>query len=280
MEQNTSSDATYTTPRQASVGHPAPAGPRRGSIRPGARRHRAWGGLAVTLTTLITAALLTSGISPAGAATAVGLTTNASPSTSLGFEIRATANLSGYIVMPTGTVTFRLFAPGDTSCESAIFTTTVAVLTKSVVSPRYAPQSPGTYIWTSAYSGDGNYLPTGQTACDYPAADVLINKYSAWVGVQAQVAWEGGLFGNATINGRTPTGTISYSLYGPNNTVCSGSPVFTFTAAVNGNGTYASAVFGVALPGIYRWRVIYSGDANNFGSSWTSCNAWGGSTTV
>ena len=52
----------------------------------------------------------------------------------------------------------------------------------------------------------------------------------------------------------------------------SGKPIFTTARDdVLGNGTYRSGSFTPSLPGIYRCRVTYSGDANNHGAGPTPC---------
>jgi len=72
-------------------------------------------------------------------------------------------------------------------------------------------------------------------------------------------------------NGVAPTGTITFTLFGPNDATCSGAPAFASTVAVAGNGSYNSANFTVAAVGTYRWIAAYSGDAANAASA-TACN--------
>src|SRR5207253_6376274 len=83
---------------------------------------------------------------------------------------------------------------------------------------------------------------------------------------------------SATLSGGYyETGTITFYLYSPSNTV-----VYTDVVTVNGNGTYTTALGnnpGGYLPtatGTYQWVAVYSGDGNNitvtspFGSEpWT-----------
>ena len=81
------------------------------------------------------------------------------------------------------------------------------------------------------------------------------------------------------------TGTITFKLYGPDNATCSGSPIFTTTKAVLGNGAYTSASFTPTLVGTYRWVASYSGDYNpqtKTGNSAVSgsCNDTGESSLV
>jgi hypothetical protein len=63
--------------------------------------------------------------------------------------------------------------------------------------------------------------------------------------------------------GQSPTGTITFSLYGPDNPTCGGAPAFSTSEAVAGNGTYTSDPFTPTASGTYRWVATYSGDANN-----------------
>jgi hypothetical protein len=74
------------------------------------------------------------------------------------------------------------------------------------------------------------------------------------------------------------TGTVQFRLFGPGDTNCAGTPVFTSTVPLT-NGTATSAPFTPTQLGTYRWTATYSGDANNapvFGV----CNAANESVTV
>ncbi|MGA7298599.1 MAG: ice-binding family protein [Rhodanobacteraceae bacterium] len=83
----------------------------------------------------------------------------------------------------------------------------------------------------------------------------------------------GGLIHDTALlaNGVAPTGSITFSLYGPDDATCSAAPAFTSTVPVNGNGNYNSANFTVLIAGTYRWIAAYSGDAGNAAST-TACN--------
>jgi hypothetical protein len=76
----------------------------------------------------------------------------------------------------------------------------------------------------------------------------------------------------------SPTGTITFTLYGPGDATCAGTPVFTDTKPVTGNSAI-SAGFTPTQSGTYRWIAAYSGDANNQPVS-GSCNDTGESVTV
>ena len=77
----------------------------------------------------------------------------------------------------------------------------------------------------------------------------------------------------ATLSGgASPTGTITFNLYGPNNATCAGTAIFTSTATVTGNGNYGSGSFTPTATGTYRWIANYSGDPNNLPVT-NTCNA-------
>jgi hypothetical protein len=66
---------------------------------------------------------------------------------------------------------------------------------------------------------------------------------------------------------------MTFNLY--QNTTCTGTPVFTATKTVAGNGSYASGdstQFTVSGDTEFRWTVSYSGDANNNGKT-SGCGA-------
>lgn len=67
----------------------------------------------------------------------------------------------------------------------------------------------------------------------------------------------------AGLRGASPTGTVFFKLYPPGNTTCTGTPAFSSSKAVAGNGSYRSAAFKATVGGAYRWVLTYGGDANN-----------------
>jgi len=79
----------------------------------------------------------------------------------------------------------------------------------------------------------------------------------------------GGSISNAaTLSGAVnPTGTITFTLFGPDNNTCSGAPIFTSVKPVNAGGTATSGAYTPSSGGTYRWRVVYSGDANNISAT-------------
>jgi hypothetical protein len=76
-----------------------------------------------------------------------------------------------------------------------------------------------------------------------------------------------------TLSGGTnPAGTITFTLYGPNDDFCTLGAIFTSPpVTVNGNGDYGSGPYTPTAAGTYRWIAAYSGDGSNAPST-TLCN--------
>ncbi len=76
-------------------------------------------------------------------------------------------------------------------------------------------------------------------------------------------------------------GTITFKLYGPTDTSCTSTPIFTSSAIpVNGDGTYGPASYTPTQgAGSYRWIATYSGDPNNNGAT-EACGASGETSTL
>ena len=75
----------------------------------------------------------------------------------------------------------------------------------------------------------------------------------------------------ATLSGgNSPTGTLTFSLYGPQDPTCNGIPIQTTVVNVVGNGTYSSSSYIPMVSGTYYYVAAYSGDSQNQAVS-TSC---------
>ncbi|MGA2211619.1 MAG: hypothetical protein ABSH30_18555, partial [Acidimicrobiales bacterium] len=70
--------------------------------------------------------------------------------------------------------------------------------------------------------------------------------------------------------GSGPTGTLTFNLFGPAQSTCSGTPQATVTTTVHGDGTYTSPGVYLSTVGNYWWVASYGGDGNNNGSA-TAC---------
>jgi hypothetical protein len=213
------------------------------------------------------------------------ITTQATASAKAGGTISDTATLAGGNV-PMGTITFSLFSSsigtGGSSCSALIFTSMKTVNGNATyTSDPFIAALPGTYLWIAAYSGDANNNPA-TTACNDPNETSTVIMASPTVTTQATPsATAGGTISDtATLAaGALPTGTITFSAYGPNDSTCSAPPAFTSPVPVAGNGSYNSAPFLVTKAGTYLWVASYSGDPNNNATA-SACNAPGEKTTV
>ncbi|MCA1683969.1 MAG: hypothetical protein LC708_02425, partial [Actinobacteria bacterium] len=213
---------------------------------------------------------------PAEAVTVIkappSLTTLASAPVGVGGTIQDTATLSGGF-NPTGSIIFNVFGPGDPNCGAApVFTATVPVVNgnNNYTSPVFTvtpAMGAGVYRFQATYSGDANNGAVGPTACSDPLERVPVNPVSPLVSTTASASVPvGGVINDSAIltNGAAPTGTITFTLFGPNNAACAGAPIFTSTVPVTGNGTYSPPVgFTTVSAGTYRFVASYSGDANN-----------------
>jgi hypothetical protein len=105
----------------------------------------------------------------------------------------------------------------------------------------------------------------------------ITNDDHATPGISNQVASANILLGESTSDTATvsggfmPAGSITFSLYGPDNSSCGGAPIFTSVRNVNDNGDYVSASYTPTAAGLYRWVASYSGDLANNAVA-TSCN--------
>jgi hypothetical protein len=229
-------------------------------------------GAAAGMVGLIAGGVTVGGVAAAGAAgiAVPAMSITASTSTTVGLQVFANVNLTGG-ANPTGTVTFKLFSPSDSSCNSAIYTSTVAVAGQSFNSDRYTTTAAGTYRWEATYNGDANNAVVGPTACATASAAVVVSRVMAGVSVSAPAPVGGSIHVNVVLNGYSPTGTLSAFLTPPGDTFCSGTPVFSPTFAVNGSGSYSSPSYTPTVSGSYKWRVSYSGDANNNAPTISGC---------
>jgi hypothetical protein len=177
-------------------------------------------------------------------------------------------------VVPTGTVTFTLWT--DNTCKTAatglVNPSPPEPLTSNGTSPAsssgtystsWTPPATGSYYWTAAYSGDGNYNPAA-SACGDAHELVTIAKASPtlntlmFLGDIASVS-----------NGFNPTGTITFKLF--NNATCTATPVYELdNVSLTSLSASTLADLGAHLASVelvngnmYSWQVTYSGDANN-----------------
>ena len=212
------------------------------------------------------------------------LATTASPGIALGAgQLSAGAIVSGRVNPLSGaTIDFRLYGPDDATCTGTPAFIWLGVVYPvaggSVSSPSFTPDEAGTYRWIATYSGDGNNSATSG-ACDDTDAITVVSKAAPaiWT-IASGDAVLGGDPLNATsiVTGRVNPkagASLDFRLYGPDDDTCAGTPAFESLDVPYGvAGEPASAAqFSPTEPGTYRWRVTYSGDANN-GPVTGACN--------
>lgn len=202
------------------------------------------------------------------------ITTTASTDVKLGeTSLIDSATVTGGVNPVAGaTVSFALYGPDDATCLTVpVSTSTVSypVTGGAVSSNSYTPTVPGTYRWVATYSGDANNN-TAVGLCGDIAERTVVSKAAPAIvtaASAAEIAIGGELSDSATVTGRVSpaASTIDFSLYGPDDDDCSGTPVFTsFGVAYSATATtVTSGAFTPTLPGTYRWVAAYNGDANN-----------------
>jgi hypothetical protein len=215
-----------------------------------------------------------SGMCPTGGeATAVlagipSLITTAPPAVPLGDPLSDTAVVAGGS-RPTGALTFSLFGPQDPSCSAPpVFTSPPVTVAGDGTyrSGLFTPTALGTYRFEVRYSGDLNNVglstrceTSSQATVVAPATLALSGQPPAPVSVGESIVGVEVLSG-----GLRPTGTITFTVFGPNDTGCTGPPSIVFPAlSVMGGGTYTSPRYTPTSPGSYTFVAAYSGDANN-----------------
>jgi hypothetical protein len=198
-----------------------------------------------------------------------GLTTNATGPVTIGSPISDTATLSGATSNAGGTITFHLFS--DDQCANEVTTGLSPVTVDGngdYNSGNFTPTAVGTYYWTASYSGDANNLPV-ETACGEPGESSVVGKAPSSISTGQELFPQDA----ATIAagaGGTPTGTVTFKLFAPDDATCAGSPVYTETVSLtNGSASTSNSTFSVnaADASTYRWLVEYGGDATHEGAT-------------
>jgi len=202
-----------------------------------------------------------------------GVSTTASGPVTVGGTISDSATVTAGF-SPTGTITFTAYAPADATCALVpVFTSVVPVAgAGSYPSATFTPATAGTYRWIAAYSGDANNNSV-TLLCNDPNEASSVNRATTTVVTTASgpITIGGNISDSATLSGGVaPTGTITFSVYGPADATCATVPV-TATVTVAGNGAYPSGAFTPTGAGTFRFIAAYSGDVNNAPST-TACN--------
>lgn len=200
------------------------------------------------------------------------LRTEANETVTVGNAISDTAILGNTSGNAGGTITFRLY--NENTCTSQpVFTTQLNVAGFGSYGPvSYTPTSPGTYYWIASYSGDDNNDPVSGM-CGDPGEVDRVNRAGSNISTAQTVYPQD----TATITagaGGTPSGTVSFQLFGPDNPTCDpNGAAAVYTQAnvelVNVNGDMKASTTNTAYPitaassSQYHWVASYSGDATH-----------------
>ena len=186
----------------------------------------------------------------------------------IGAPVHDTATLHNQTSDAGGTVTYKAYAGADTCSGTALFSETVTVTNGNVpASGNTSFATAGTYSWQATYSGDANN--TGPVSSDCSTEQLVVGKNPSGISTTPDLIPND----SATLTGLTSNagGTITFNLFSPNHGTCSGTAAHTETVDVSGNvvTTYSTSntTFKASTEGTWRWQVIYSGDANNEGST-------------
>ncbi|HET7444197.1 MAG TPA: hypothetical protein VFJ57_06020 [Solirubrobacterales bacterium] len=204
-------------------------------------------------------------------------------SASIGAAIKDTATIAAG-ASPGGSIVFKAFGPNNATCAGAAAFTSSAIAVAgngSYGSGDFTPISVGAYRWTAEYSGDANNNAVS-SPCNAANETSNVTGVTPTLSSAAANGTAGGTISDsATLSGGvSPTGTLTFKAFGPNNATCTGAAAFTSAPiTVTGNKTYGSGNFTNPLAGEYRWTVSYSGDENN-GATASACNALNETSTV
>jgi hypothetical protein len=181
----------------------------------------------------------------------------------VGTSIRDTATLQGGYA-PTGTITFRIYGPVARGCGKPVLVNTVAIAGNSTVqSDPLVPRRPGRYSFVASYSGDAANQAAAE-ACDSVGQAVLVQKRRPKVKPRALLVGDKRVSIRAQLSGAaSPSGVISFRLYGPGDRHCRRKPAFSGGTTVKKNGNYPLAGYIATKSGVYRLTVSYSGDQRN-----------------
>src|SRR3989454_908346 len=156
-----------------------------------------------------------------------------------------------------GTINFTVFGPNNTTCTLPGTPGGSALVSGDGSYPSSAVPVvlAGTYRWIASYTGDGNN--NGFTiACNAPNEASEVSKASPTVTTSAtpQASAGGTISDQATLagsSGPNATGTINFTVFGPNNTTCTLPGTPGGSALVSGDGTYPSSAVPVVLAGTF-----------------------------
>ncbi|MFI8104241.1 hypothetical protein [Streptomyces sp. NPDC086023] len=182
----------------------------------------------------------------------------------IGDSVTDSATLNGASANAGGTVTYTVYT--DMACTQGARAAGTVNVTNGVIPDSNSLQfnTVGTFYWQAVYSGDAN----NEAAMSLCASEQLVvGRAGATVATAQEFFPQDSVTVSASAGG-TPTGTVTFRLFGPGDLTCS-APVPAYeeenVPLVNGQAATNNTTFSIdtANDGDYAWRVIYSGDANH-----------------
>ncbi len=196
------------------------------------------------------------------------LTTTASGPVTVGANIHDVAHLGGGFGTLTGSLTFDVFAPGDTTCSTPLTPVPAGATvsgTGDYISGPYTTTTVGDYHWIAHYHS----LDPNNNSVDTPCGDANESSATQKATPTIQtVPSAGGIVGiniHDTANvtgGYNPTGGVTFKLYDVNDSTCANASVYSDTEPLT-SGSSTSGDFPTVKAGTYHWIATYNGDASN-----------------
>jgi hypothetical protein len=133
----------------------------------------------------------------------------------------------------------------------------------TISSDPFVALRPGRYSFAASYSGDAENQAASEP-CDSPTQVVQVVKRTPKVKPRAALVGGKQISIRAHLSGSvSPSGRITFRLYGPDDKSCRRKPKFAGGITVKSNGTFSLARYLATKPGRYRLSVGYSGDGRN-----------------
>ncbi len=173
---------------------------------------------------------------------------------------------------PTGTLTFRLYRPGDSACSDAIYEGVVTVTGNGgYVPPTFTDPVPsldelGVWRFIAAYSGDARNEPAATECGEHEVTVVKATPTLSATAVPTLAARRETIGASVALSGGyLPSGAVAFRLFGPDDPACAGTPAY--VEQVSLTGSEAATAVGFRVPkksvGTWNWTASYLGDASN-----------------
>ncbi len=193
-------------------------------------------------------------------------------STTLGGSMHDSSTIAGATANATGTVTYTVYS--NNQCSTVFANGGTKNVTNGVVpnSDSVTFNTPGTYYWRAAYSGDLNNNSAVSGCQDeivtigkqIPAIATTLSSSNIHVGDT--------IHDSATLSGATASssGTVTYTVF--SNAACNAGSQNAGTMSVTNGVVPNSNPITFNTAGIFYWQAVYSGDSANAAATSTCTN--------